>query len=69
MIKVDTRGLSRPEPVMLTQDAIRAHKGEEICVLTDAGHSRTNIEKMLGKLGIEPNTVEKGSEFEITFTA
>ena len=69
MIKVDVRGLSCPEPVMETQSAIKAHKGEEICVLTDAAHSRTNIENLLKKLGIEAKTEEKGSDFEITFRA
>ncbi len=69
MIKVDVRGLSCPEPVMETQSAINAHKGEEICVITDAGHSRTNIENLLTKLGIEAKSESKGSDFEITFRA
>ncbi len=54
---------------METQSAINAHKGEEICVITDAGHSRTNIENLLTKLGIEAKSESKGSDFEITFRA
>lgn len=69
MIKVDVRGLSCPEPVLLTSDAIRDYPGKEICVVGDEAHTRTNIEKLLEQRGKEFHSEQKGSEYEITFRA
>ena len=46
-VEVDVRGLSCPEPVLLTMDAMEEHPGEMIRVLGDEAHTRKNIEKML----------------------
>lgn len=46
-VEVDVRGLSCPEPVLLTMDAMEDHPGEMIRVLGDEAHTRKNIEKML----------------------
>lgn len=45
-VEVDVRGLSCPEPVLLTMDAMEEHPGEMIRVLGDEAHTRKNIEKM-----------------------
>jgi TusA-related sulfurtransferase len=68
-ICVDVRGLSCPEPVMLTMDAIDENPGKVIRVLANEAHTRTNIEKMLTHQKIAFSTEEKGSEYEITFSA
>lgn len=44
-VEVDVRGLSCPEPVLLTMDAMEDHPGEMIRVLGDEAHTRKNIEK------------------------
>ena len=44
-VEVDVRGLSCPEPVLLTMDAMEEHPGEMIRVLGDEAHTRKNIEK------------------------
>ena len=67
MVSIDVRGLSCPEPVLLTMDAIEDYKGEEITVIGDEAHTRKNIEKALEYQKILFKTVNKGSEFEITF--
>jgi tRNA 2-thiouridine synthesizing protein A len=67
-IKVDVRGLSCPEPVMLTMDAMDENPGRAFLVLANEAHTRTNIEKMLKHQGVAFSTVEKGSEYEITFS-
>lgn len=67
MINIDVRGLSCPEPVLLTLDAIDEHKGEEITVTGDEAHTRKNIENALKYQKISFETINKGSEFEIKF--
>ena len=69
IIEIDVRGLSCPEPVMLTMDAMDEHPGKTIQVLGDEAHTRTNIEKMLKhqKKAFESKT--SGNEFTITFQA
>lgn len=69
MVSIDVRGLSCPEPVLLTMDAIEDYKGEEITVIGDEAHTRKNIEKALEYQKISFKTVNQGSEFEITFKA
>ena len=41
-VEVDVRGLSCPEPVLLTMDAMEEHPGEMIRVLGDEAHTRKN---------------------------
>ncbi len=41
---VDARGLSCPEPVMLTEDALKEDKGP-LKVLVTEPHQRMNVEK------------------------
>ena len=45
MYEVDARGLSCPEPVMLTADAIKKHGNETIKVLVSEVHTRQNVEE------------------------
>lgn len=44
MIKLDARGLSCPEPLMMVADAMKKHPGEEIEILVSEMHTKTNIE-------------------------
>lgn len=46
---IDARGLSCPEPAMLTREALLALGSGTLIVLTDSYTSRTNIERT-GKL-------------------
>lgn len=46
-VEVDVRGLSCPEPVLLTMDAMQDNPGRAVRVLGDEAHTRRNIEKML----------------------
>ena len=45
-VEVDVRGLSCPEPVLLTMDAMQDNPGRAVRVLGDEAHTRRNIEKM-----------------------
>lgn len=69
-VEVDVRGLSCPEPVILTMDAIDGHKGEMICVVGDEAHTRKNIERALEYEKKESQTTARPDGcFEITFRA
>lgn len=65
MIEVDARGLSCPEPLMLTDQAMRKHPGEAIRVLVTEAHARTNVEKFGRSKGRIVETKEVGQEYEV----
>ena len=44
MFEVDARGLSCPQPLMMTNDAIKSQDGP-IKVLVSEPHQKTNVEK------------------------
>ncbi|MCR5054006.1 MAG: sulfurtransferase TusA family protein [Lachnospiraceae bacterium] len=46
-IDIDVCGLSCPEPVILTMDAIDDNPGKTIRVTGNEAHTKTNIEKTL----------------------
>lgn len=65
MKEVDARGLSCPEPLMLTADALKSTK-EPVKVLVSEAHQKTNVEKFAKDHGRKTTVKEVGSEFEIT---
>lgn len=65
MYEVDARGLSCPEPVMMTAKALKEHGGEPVKVLVSEPHTRSNVEKYAKSQGKSAVVTEKGSEFEI----
>ena len=64
MYEVDARGLSCPEPVMLTKSALKK-QGTPLKVLVDDAIAKTNIEKLIKKEGKKLTVNENGSEFEM----
>ena len=64
MFEVDARGLSCPQPRMMTNDAIKSQEGP-IKVLVSEPHQRTNVEKFAKDKGKKVTVNEVGSEFEI----
>lgn len=65
MYEVDARGLSCPEPVLMTAQALKSHMGETLKVLVDEPHTRQNVEKYAISQGKQVAVTEKGSEFEL----
>ena len=45
-MKIDVRGLSCPEPVLMVMDAMDEAPGEELVILSDAAHTRDNLVKL-----------------------
>ena len=64
MFEVDARGLSCPQPLMMTNEAIKSQNGP-IKVLVSEPHQRTNVEKFAKDKGKKVTVTEVGSEFEI----
>lgn len=64
MYEVDARGLSCPQPLMMTNEAIKSQNGP-IKVLVSEPHQRTNVEKFAKDKGKKVTVTEVGSEFEI----
>lgn len=66
MIEVDARGLSCPEPIMLTNQAVKAHPGEEIVVLVDEACALSNVQKFAKSKGKDVHVTDKGNgEFKV----
>jgi tRNA 2-thiouridine synthesizing protein A len=65
--KVDARGFSCPQPVIMTRKAIQA--GEfPIEVLVETVTSRENVRRASEKLGCQVKVEEMGDEFKLTIT-
>ena len=64
MKEVDARGLSCPEPLMLTADALKGGDSP-VKVLVSEPHQRINVEKLAKSKGCRTTVREVGSEFEI----
>lgn len=66
-IQVDARGLSCPQPVILSKQAILAGQFP-IDVLVDSVTSRENVRRMAEKAGCKVRIEEVGSEFKMELT-
>ena len=64
MKEVDARGLSCPEPLMLTADALKDAK-EAVRVLVTEPHQRMNVEKYAKDHGKTPVSSENDGYFEV----
>jgi tRNA 2-thiouridine synthesizing protein A len=66
---VDARGLSCPQPVILTLDEIRTGKEKEIVVLVDTDTSKENVTRAAESQGCQINNVSpEGEGYRITIT-
>ena len=63
-VQVDARGLSCPQPVILSKQAILAGQFP-IDVLVDSVTSRENVRRMAEKAGCKVRIEEVGSEFKM----
>lgn len=64
MKEVDARGLSCPEPIMLTAEALKSANGS-VKVLVSEHHQKTNVEKLAKDRGKKTTTKEIDTGFEI----
>lgn len=61
---VDARGLSCPEPLMLTTEALK-NTTEPVKVLVTEPHQKMNVEKLAKDRGKKTTTVETEDGFEV----
>lgn len=67
MVTVDARGLSCPQPVILTRRAIEA--GEfPIEVLVDTATSRDNVSRVARRAGLQVAVEEMAGGFKLTLS-
>lgn len=59
MYEVDARGLSCPEPVLLTAAALENHRETQIKVLVNEAHTRDNVMKYAKSKGKNVTVTEK----------
>jgi len=66
---LDVRGLSCPEPAMLTREALFALGSGTLTVLSDSFTSRTNIERTGNRIGWKAEVNQDDDEtYRITLT-
>ncbi len=65
---VDARGLSCPQPALMTRNAIRAEKGGTIEVLVDTETSRDNCTRVAQREGWTVVVAEEGGVYRLTLT-
>ena len=66
-VTVDARGLSCPQPVMLTLDAIRRTEEPQIFVLVDTDTSKENVTRAANAHGCTIQSIEpEGDGYRIT---
>lgn len=64
---VDARGLSCPQPVLMTMDTIKAVSRGEIIILVDTDTSKENVIRAAGSKGWRVTRVNpEGVEYQIT---
>jgi tRNA 2-thiouridine synthesizing protein A len=56
--QVDARGLSCPQPVLLTMEKLRALDQGELVVLVDTDTSRENVSRAAASLGWQVQAVQ-----------
>lgn len=68
MAQIDTRGMSCPQPVLMTKKALEANS-TEVTILVDSKTAKSNVERYLNLTGYTINTVELDGDantFEIS---
>ena len=63
--KVDARGRSCPEPVIMTKEAIETYDGKQIQILLDAMVAVENVEKYAKNQGYSVEQVSHGDDFSL----
>lgn len=63
---VDARGLSCPQPVIMTRQALQQTSGNQVVVLVDTMTQVYNCTRAAEKLGWQVEYEEKGDVFELT---
>lgn len=66
MVTVDAKGLFCPEPLMMTQGALKKNPGEQVVVEVDSATPRDNILRLARRKKLNATVDEKDGVFTIT---
>jgi len=66
--KINARGLSCPQPAILTRTALEQAGGGEVIVLVDTMTQVQNCRRAAEKLGWQTSYEEKGDVYELRFS-
>lgn len=66
MVTVDAKGLFCPEPLMMTQDALKKNSGEQVVMEVDSAAPRDNILRLARRKKLNATVDEKDGVFTIT---
>ena len=69
MIEIDAKGLFCPEPLMMTQEAIKKNPGEIVVVQVDSASPRDNILRLAHRKKLTATVEETDGVFTITIGA
>ncbi len=68
MLQVDAKGLFCPEPLMMTQEALKQNPGETIVVEVDSAAPRDNILRLVRRKKLSASVEEANGVYTITIT-
>ena len=68
MIEVDARGLSCPEPVLLTLDALKEAAGETVVSIVSDTNQRDNVKTQAELKGKTVTVEQKGQDWYLTIS-
>lgn len=68
MLQVDAKGLFCPEPLMMTQEALKQNPGETIVVEVDSAAPRDNILWLVRRKKLSASVEEANGVYTITIT-
>ncbi|MDO4503473.1 MAG: sulfurtransferase TusA family protein [Coriobacteriia bacterium] len=66
MIEVDARGLSCPEPVLLTLDALEEAGDEAVLTIVSDTNQRDNVKTQAQRKGKTVSVEQKGQDWYLT---
>jgi tRNA 2-thiouridine synthesizing protein A len=61
LTQIDARGVSCPQPVLMTQKALQTGS-TEVTVLVDSKTAKSNVERYLNSTGYTVNTVTRADD-------
>ncbi|MDO4182284.1 MAG: sulfurtransferase TusA family protein [Coriobacteriia bacterium] len=66
MLEVDARGLSCPEPILLTLDALEQANGQPVLVMVSDSNQRDNVKTQAERKKKTVTVEQKGQDYYLT---
>ncbi len=66
MVRIDAKGLSCPQPLMMVQEVLKKNPGEQVLVEVDSASPRDNILRLARRKKLSSSVTEADGVFTIT---